>query len=164
MARCIIAGVVAIYLLAVLQTTIGGLLTIHGVAPDLLFVWTVCLGLLSGRVPGALIGFGCGLLEGGISQRWIGALAISKLLSGFGAGILGGKLFKENWAVPGVAAALLTVMNEAAFALVAGATDWARAGHLLLVRVCYHALLAPIFFALIARARRLLIGRREELA
>jgi rod shape-determining protein MreD len=164
MARCIVAGVIATYLLAVFQTTIGELMMIRGVTPDLLFVWTVCLGLLSGRTAGALIGFGCGLLEGGLTQQWIGAFAISKALSGFGAGVLGAKLFKENWAVPSVAAALLTVANESVFVLVSSSDGWPRAGHLILVRSLYHAALAPIIFALTLRARRLLVGRREELA
>ena len=164
MSRCIIAGVIVTYLLAVLQTTLGGFLAIRGVAPDLLLVWTICIGLLSGRTAGAVIGFGCGLLEGGLMQTWIGAFAMSKALSGFGAGALATKLFRENWAVPSVSAALLTALNEVVFLLVSRADSWSHAGHIIALRMAYHAVLAPIMFALTIRGRRALVGRREEAA
>jgi rod shape-determining protein MreD len=164
MARCIIAGVAVTYFLAVIQTTIGEFLMIRGVAPDLLLVWAICVGLLSGSSVGALIGFGCGLLEGGLTQMWMGAFAISKALSGFGAGVLATKLFKENWAVPSVAAVVLTLVNEAAFLFVSRAGSGAHAGRIVLVRLIYHAVLAPFMFALTVRGRRALVGRGEELA
>ena len=162
MARCIIAGVIVTYLLAVFQTTVGGICAIRGVSPDLLLVWVICLGLLSGRVPGALIGFACGLLEGGLAQAWIGAFAISKALSGFGAGVLATKLFRENWAVPSLSAAVLTLFNEVTFLLVSRADGWPHAAHIIAVRMAYHAVLAPVVFVLTVRVRRVLLGRREE--
>jgi rod shape-determining protein MreD len=164
MARCIIAGVIITYLLAVLQTSLGGFLAIRGLSPDLLLVWAVCIGLLSGRTAGALVGFGCGMLQGGLTQTWIGAFAISKALSGFSAGVLATKLFKENWAVPSVAAAMLTVLNEGVFLLVSRADTWSHAGRIITLRVAYHAVLAPFAFALTIRARRALVGRRGETA
>ena len=164
MTRCIISGVVVTYLLAVVQTALGGRLAVRGVPPDLLFVWTVVIGLLSGRTAGALAGFGSGLLEGALTQAWIGALAISKTMTGFLAGVLATKLFRENWAVPSLSAVVLTIANEAIFLLVAWQDDWARAGRVVAVRVVYHAALAPVFFAVALRARRALVGRREELA
>jgi rod shape-determining protein MreD len=164
MARCIIAGVIVTYLLAVFQTTLGGVIAIRGVSPDLLLTWTVCLGLLSGRTAGALIGFAGGLLEGSLAQAWIGAFAISKALSGFGAGVLATKLFRENWAVPSVSAAALTLLNELAFLLVSRADGWPHAAHIIVVRMAYHAVLAPILFVLTVRVRRALLGHREEAA
>jgi len=164
MARCIIAGVIVTYLLAVLQTTLGGVFAIRGVSPDLLLIWTICLGLLSGRTPGALIGFACGLLEGGLTQAWIGAFAISKALTGFGAGVLATKLFRENWAVPSVSAAVLTLFNDVTFLLVSRADSWPHAVHVIAMRMAYHAVLAPVLFVLTIRVRRVLLGRREETA
>jgi rod shape-determining protein MreD len=164
MARCVIAGVIVTYLLAVFQTTLGGVCAIRGVSPDLLLIWVVCLGLLSGRTPGALIGFACGLLEGGLTQAWMGAFAISKALSGFGAGVLATKLFRENWAVPSVSAAALTLLNDATFLLVSRADGWPHAVHVIAVRMAYHAALAPILFVLTIRVRRSLLGRHEEAA
>jgi len=164
MARCIIAGVIVTFLLGVLQATLGGPLAGFGVAPDLLFVWAVCIGLLSGRTAGAVIGFGAGLLQGALQQSWIGAFAISKMISGFAAGLLATKMFKENWLVPVVCAALLTVVNEAAFLLISRAGYWAQAGRIIGLRMLYHAGLAPLVFALALWGRRILLGRRGETA
>ena len=74
MTRCIISGLVVTYLLAVAQTALGGRMAVRGVPPDLLFVWTVVIGLLSGRTAGALVGFGGGLLEGSLTQAWTSAM------------------------------------------------------------------------------------------
>lgn len=164
MARCVIAGVIVAYLLAVVQTTLGGPISVYGVAPDLLFLWTVCIGLLGGANVGALNGFGSGLLQGALAQAGIGGLAFGKAISGFAAGLLATKMFKENWLVPAVCAALLTVVNEAGFLAFSRGGSWAQAGRVIGVRVVYHAALAPIAFALVVRGRRLLRGRREEMA
>jgi len=162
MTRCVLAGVVTTYVLAVFQSTLGGRLAVAGVAPDLLFVWTVCIGLLSGAEAGAAVGFGSGFLEGGLQQAWIGALAVSKGASGFTAGLLSTKMFRDNWLVPPISAALLTLLNEAIFLALARGVEWQQAGQIVGVRVAYHALLAPIFFTLVARARRSFLGRHVE--
>jgi rod shape-determining protein MreD len=162
MARCIIAAALVTYALAVFQNALGGLIAIQGVSPDLLFLWTVCMGLLSGHHVGALVGFGCGLLEGGLQQASIGAFAISKTLSGFGAGVMAGKMFRENWLVPIVSAGVLTVVNEGIFLLLSRGADWSQAGRLIGLRALYHAALAPFAFAIVARARRALRGVQEE--
>ncbi len=162
MARCIIAGVAVTYLLAVFQATLGGQLAVAGVSPDLLFVWTVCVGLLSGPRVGALVGFGAGVLEGSLRQSLVAALGLSKGLSGFAAGLLATKMFRENWLVPATSAGLLTLVNEAVFLLLSGHTAWPDTGRLIGGRALYHAALAPFVFALIVRARQALIGQRME--
>lgn len=162
MARCIIAGALVTYALAVFQDTLDESIRIWGVSPDLLFVWTVCMGLLGGRHVGAVVGFGSGLMQGGLQQTGIGAFAISKTISGFAAGLLAAKMFRENWLVPIVSAAFLTVVNEASFMLLSRAGEWSQAGRLIGLRVLYHAALGPLVFGLTIRARRTLLGRREE--
>ena len=162
MARCILAGVVATYVLAVFQSTLGGRLAVGGVSPDLLFVWSVCIGLLSGAEAGAAVGFGSGFLEGGLQQAWTGALAISKGASGFASGLVATKVFRDNWLVPPVSAAVLTLLNEAIFLALARGVEWRQAGEIVGVRMVYHALLAPIFFAVASRARRSLLGQQAE--
>jgi len=164
MARCIIAGILTTYAIAVLQSTIAGRLAVWRVAPDLLFVWTVCVGLLYRAGPGALVGWGSGLLEGALQQRWIGAYAVSKTISGFLAGHLGTKMFKENWLVPLVCAGLLTLVNEAGFLLLSRGGVWPAAGRVVGVRVLYHAALAPFALAAVRRGHRLLMRGREEQA
>jgi rod shape-determining protein MreD len=164
MARRVITAIVITYLLAVLQTTLGHQIAILGVAPDLLFLWTVAVGLLSGSTAGALVGFGSGLLQGGLTQAWVGAFAMSKTISGFSAGWLATKLLREHWAVPSLCAALLTLVNDGIFLLISGAGGGGQPGRTLALRVLYHGALAPIAFALTAQGRRVLLGRREELA
>jgi rod shape-determining protein MreD len=164
MARCIVAGALVTYVVAVLQTTIGGWLTIWGVAPDLLLVWTISIGLLSGQRLGAFVGFASGVTQGALQQGLIAAFAISKTVSGCGAGLLATKMFKENWLVPALCAVALTIANDTTFLLLSRAGDWTDAGRIIGVRAVYHAVLAPPAFALTRSARRALTGRREEVA
>lgn len=163
MARCILAGVIVTYLLAVFQATLGARLSIAGVPPDLLFVWTVCVGLLGGTRAGIVVGFAAGILEGSLRQSAIAALAISKGVSGLAAGLLAMKLFRENWVVPALTGAVLTLANEAVFILVSGGAR-PDAGKLVLGRVLYHAVLTPVAFWLVTRARQALLGTRVEVS
>ncbi len=162
MARCIIAGLLVTYALAVFQTTLGESLALSGVPPDLLFVWTATVGLLSGAHAGALAGFASGVLEGSLKQTWIGAFAISKALSGLAAGFLATKMFRENLLVPALAAAALTALNEGVFLLIARTAPWGDAGRIIGLRALYHALLAPFAFAAAARVRHALVGGPEK--
>lgn len=162
MVRCIIAAALTTYGLAVFQNTLGGAIAIWGVSPDLLFLWAVCMGLVSGRHVGAVVGFASGVMEGGLQHVAIGAFAISRTVSGFGAGLLATKMFRENWLVPIVSAGVLTVVSEVTFVLFSRAGEWPQAGRLIGLRVLYHAVLAPFAYALTNRARRALVGREEE--
>ena len=163
MVRCVAAGIVITYALAVIQTTIGSRLAMAGATPDLLLLWTVCVGLLSGPRAGMLVGFACGGLEGSLLQTLLGPLAISKGLSGFGAGIISTKLFRENWLVPAIAAALLTLGNDAVFlALSSAKPGGVEAARMIGLRMAYHAVLAPLAFAAVSRGRRAIAGARVE--
>lgn len=162
MARCVIAGITVTYLLAVFQATLGSRLAVAGISPDLLFLWTLCLGLLSGPRVGAIVGFASGALEGSLRQHLIAALGMSKGLSGFAAGLLATKMFRENWLVQAISAALVTLLNETVFLLISRQGAWSDAGRLIVGRMIYHALLAPFAFALIARTRDAFLGQRSE--
>lgn len=162
MARCIVAAALVTYAVVVFQNALDDLITAWGVSPDLLLVWTICIGLASGRHAGALVGFACGLMQGGLQQTAIGAFAISKTVSGFASGALAGRMFRENWLVPIVSAVVLTVVNETVFLLLCRSADWSQAPRIIGLRMAYHALLTPIAFALVTRSRRALVGRREE--
>ena len=164
MARCVVAGIIITYLLAVFQTTVGSRLAVAGATPDILLVWTVCIGLLSGPRAGMLVGFASGAIQGSLLQGLIGPLAISKGLSGFGAGLISTRMFRENWLVPAISAALLTLANEAVFlALSPAPGEWVYAARVIGARTVYHAALAPIAFAAVARARQAMLGARAEI-
>lgn len=162
MARCIIVGAIVTYLLALLQATLGGRLAIAGVPPDLALVWVITVGLLDGPIAGAGVGFAVGLLQGALQQSWIGPFGISKMVSGWGSGLVAAKMFRENWLVPMICGILVTLLNEALFLLLSRAGSWSQAGRVIGVRVVYHALLCPIALLLAMRGRRALMGRRRE--
>jgi rod shape-determining protein MreD len=163
MARSAVSAIIVTYALAVVQATVGGQLAVAGVAPDLLLVWTVCIGLLGGPRAGMIAGFACGFLEGSLLQRTIGALAAAKGLSGLAAGLISTRMLREHWLAPAIAAGLLTIANEVVFLALSDRTaGWAYAGRVLGVRTLYHAVLAPVMFAAAARARRELAGDRGD--
>jgi len=163
MARPIIVGLAATYAIAVVQSTVAARLALFGVAPDLLLVWTVCIGLLRGPGSGAVCGWVSGLLQGALEQSWIGAYAIGKTVSGFLAGHLGIRMLKENWLVPMLCAALLTVVNESCFLVFSRSAQlWSAAGRVIAIRVAYHAVLAPFVFAGVERVHRALTRGRWE--
>jgi len=162
MVRGIVIGALVTYMVAVFQSTLSVRMEIRGVSPDLVFVWAVCVGLVSGPSAGALAGCGGGLVEGALAQKLIAAFAISKLMSGFAAGLLAAKMFKEHWLVLVVGGGLLTLVNETIFLLVSRGWGWRQVGHLIEMRVVYHAVLTPLGFALVSRVRRALTGRLGE--
>jgi len=161
MTRCAIIGVVVTFLLAVFQATLGTRLALGGISPDLLFVWSVSIGLIAGPHAGAPTGFGSGILEGALRQSLIAGLAIGKGLSGFAAGIFASKMFRENWIVSALSAALLTLINEGISLAFAGTDEWERVPTLVGGRMLYHAVLTPIVFAIIIRTRSAFIRNHE---
>jgi rod shape-determining protein MreD len=153
MLRTVLIASVATYALAVVQTTLGARLAVWGVPPDLLLLWTIGGGLLGGPQVGAVVGFGSGVLQGALIQSHLGAYAISKLLAGVAAGLLGRRVFRDNWLVPSLAAAALTILHEVLFVLLSR-VDAGSTLRVIGLRVLYHAALAPLGYALIARSRR----------
>jgi len=164
MVRAIIAVAAITYALAVAQTTLGGRIAVWGVSPDLLLVWTVCVGLLAGPEAGAVVGFASGALQGSLEQRLVGALGISKTLSGLAAGLLASRVYRDNWLVPAVGAFGVTVLNETLFLAFSGFVAVHHAGRIIGLRALYHAALAPVLYAFAARAQRALLAPRAPVA
>jgi rod shape-determining protein MreD len=161
MVRCLLAAIVVTYVLAVVQSTVGGRLALWGVSPDLLLVWTISVGLPGGALAGTLTGWGAGLLEGSLQQAWLAPCAISKAVGGLVAGELGARMHKENWLVPAICAAVITFVNEVVFLLLSRTAFSAHAAKVVGVRVCYHAVLAPFGVAAVLRGRRALARQRR---
>jgi rod shape-determining protein MreD len=162
MTRCIILGALATYLVAVLQATLSARFAVLGVPPDLPFLWSVALGILGGPHAGLLAGFGSGVIEGALRQTDIGALAIGRGASGFAAGLIAARMFRENPMVPAIVAAALTLLNEFALAILSHTHNWQHAGRVLGVRIMCHAVLAPVSVIVLGRLSRLLVRRRIE--
>lgn len=79
-------------LLVVLQTTVGRLLSLEGITPDLLVIWIVYLAITEGQARGTVWGFGIGLCIDLLSADFLGLSALTKTLCGF----LGGYFYNEN--------------------------------------------------------------------
>ncbi len=81
-------------LLLVLQTTLIRFMAIESIAPDLLLLWTIIVGIRYGQIAGTTTGFGAGvimdLLSGADGMLGLGAL--TKTVAGF----LAGYFYNEN--------------------------------------------------------------------
>jgi hypothetical protein len=89
----------------------------------------------------------------------IGPLGVSKTLTGLAAGLLAGRVYRENALAPAVCALLLTLLNETLFWLLSGFAHAPHALRIIGVRAIYHALLTPLVYALAARGQRALARR-----
>lgn len=88
------------FLSFILQTTILPQLRFQDVIPDLLLILIIFTGLSFGFRVGGAVGFAAGLLQDMISCRYLGLGALSGFLTGYGAGYLEDKVYKENPFVP----------------------------------------------------------------
>ena len=95
----------------VLQATLVPLIAVQGVRPDLLLLAVVSSGLLLGKEHGVGIGFFAGLLQDLASGNVFGVNVLSKMASGYIAGLLERKVFKENILLPILAIVLATLFN-----------------------------------------------------
>jgi len=96
----------------IFSITIFSQLGIHGVKPDLILILTVVLSFLYGPPRGAFFGMIGGLLEDIFFGHFIGLNILVKMLCGFLAGVLEGKVYPENWWFPGIIVFLLTFIKD----------------------------------------------------
>ena len=99
-----------IFVAALLQVAIVSSLVFAGGAPDLLLVVVVCVGLLRGSVPGAIIGFAGGLLVDLLTIDTLGVTSLVLTLAGFWAGRYGETTGRGRRVAPLVAVGLITVL------------------------------------------------------
>jgi len=93
-------------------------LSIGGVGPDLVLTFIICVGVIAGPETGAATGLLCGIFEAGqLGSEGLGALLVSRLVAGLGAGYLGARVFSANIIAPLLCAAVATLMAEGAYFL-----------------------------------------------
>lgn len=97
----------------ILQATLMPLVTVGGVHPDLLLLVVVSAGLLLGREHGVGMGFFAGLLQDLASGNIFGVSVLSKTATGYLAGLMERKVFKERVLLPLLAVVIATVFNNA---------------------------------------------------
>ena len=153
----LIAASVAIFLIGVFQAGASSWLAIWLAPPDLPLLLTISLGLTCGPVAGMLAGFGSALVQAGLSQSYLLAHALGLIVSGFVAGELSRRFFREHWLVPVASVLILTLMSELLFRLAAPSSG--LSSRWLAIRLLYNTALAWPCFRLTARAREALPAR-----
>jgi rod shape-determining protein MreD len=88
--------IVVFYLDNVLVTS----LPLRGLRPDLTLAFVVSLGVLTGSVPAAAIGFGMGLAADIFFNKIVGLTALTYMLSGAAAGLFYRKFYADNLIIP----------------------------------------------------------------
>ncbi len=92
-----ILSILLFFPLLVIQTTLGPLISIHGVAPDLIIILLVYYSMRTGQVYGTVLGFIYGLFIDLITGTLLGSTMISKTIAGFIAGYFSGETKRDNY-------------------------------------------------------------------
>ncbi|GAV21670.1 rod shape-determining protein MreD [Carboxydothermus pertinax] len=95
-----------------ISETVFSRLAVNGIKPDLILILTVILSFLYGPPRGAFFGMLGGLVEDLYSGRFVGLNTLVKMITGFLAGVLEGKVYPENWWFPGVIVFVLTFIKD----------------------------------------------------
>ncbi len=110
----IIFYIVWLFLLTILQPTLGRSIEIWGIAPNLFLCFVVLAGFLRGKMEGAICGCVFGLMYDILIGRMIGVNSLIYLYIGFGAGILSEHFFgggkRVTAAIATVAATIVSAM------------------------------------------------------
>ena len=149
-----------------IQATLLPLVAVGGVKPDLLLLVVVSSGLLLGREHGVGMGFFAGLLQDLASGNIFGANVLSKMATGFVAGSMERKVFKENVLLPVLAVMAATVFNGAVMlavmAILGMGVEWsASLAHTLFVTGYNVVLAIPVHQAVYRLARSELADKSE---
>ncbi len=83
-------------LIFTIQTTVLRYISIAGVTPDIILIFTVYAGLRQGKEKGITTGFILGLIQDSLSAGIMGVNALSKGLLGFIVGDIREKIMSEN--------------------------------------------------------------------
>lgn len=102
-----------VFVAALLQVVIVSSLVIAGGAPDLLLVVVVALGLLRGSTPGAVLGFGGGIVVDLVTLGTLGVTSLILTLAGFWAGRYGETTGRDRRFAPVIAVGTITVLAGA---------------------------------------------------
>jgi rod shape-determining protein MreD len=110
--------------LAIVQTTLGSLVSLFGVAPELVLIAVVCCGLLRGSQHGAVWG-----ALGGLSLDLLsGAPAVMHMIVLAGIGVVAGlghlSPFQSRFVLPLVMITTATLLYDAASALILWLASW----------------------------------------
>jgi rod shape-determining protein MreD len=84
------------------------------VIPDFLLISTVCIAFLWDEKKGALLGFAVGLIQDILFSPAIGYFALTKMLIGYLAGLMGKAIYREQIIAPVFLTFMFTFFHEGA--------------------------------------------------
>lgn len=99
-----------VFVAAMLQTVLVASLVIGGGAPSLLLIVVISVGLLRGAVPGAVAGFGGGIVVDLATLDTLGVTSLVLTLAGFWAGRYGETTRRGRRLAPVLAVAVITAL------------------------------------------------------
>ena len=153
----------AIFVAAVVQTSVLNGIEIGGGTPDLLLVTLVSVALLRGSMYGAAAGFFAGLLVDTALMETLGLTSLLLTVAGYWIGRYGETTGRDRAHAPLVATVAATVFVEVGGytldSLLGGAVDMRSVLLALPAAVIWNALLAYPVFALVRR----LVGSTERI-
>ncbi len=106
-------GLAVVFVAALVQVVIVSSILIGGGAPDLLLVVVVCLGLLRGSIPGAVLGFAGGVVVDVVTLGTLGVTSLVLTLAGFWAGRYGETTGRGRSFAPVIAVGSITLLAGA---------------------------------------------------
>lgn len=96
-----------------LQAVILPMIFTAGTKPDVILIIVVACGLLAGKERAVGIGFFAGLLQDFASGNIFGLNTLSKMATGYAAGLAERKIFKESVVLPVLAIIIAAFFNSA---------------------------------------------------
>jgi rod shape-determining protein MreD len=154
---------VLIFVVILVQTTVGADLRVAGVAPDLMVLIAICAGMAGGAEPGAWVGFWSGVVaDQFLTSTPVGLSALTFCLVGAAVGALReGVLQARRLLIPAAAFAgtVAAVLMFVAIGDVLGQSQLLDAGRSWLIRV---ALIEALWSAVLAIPMALLYSRAAK--
>ncbi len=124
-------------------------LTILGAKPDLILVVLIAYALAEDLIFGAMLGFVAGLIHGSVVGLNMGSFILTRTITGFLAGIVTTRLFSENYFVPVISAAWLTLVCEGLFILANPRIGLFAAARMLIGECIYNAIFTLIIYCVL---------------
>lgn len=136
--------------------------------PDIFLVMVVSLGFILDERRGAIIGLCAGLLQDVIFSSALGFFALAKMILGYGAGLLGRELYREQLLAPVLLVFVATLTHEFILYFLVSQfmgfglpVEWSL-GRLFIPKAFYNMaltlLIYPLFFRFYHRKRKLKSG------
>ncbi len=149
----------ALLVAVLLQAGLAPYLTIFGVTPNFLLLFTVTIALVAGPREGAVSGFAAGLLFDLLGSGAVGPMALVLAVTGYLAGLMHEQMFAEGWLLPLTVLFVASLGSEIAYGLLndllgAGGSFWLTFATKMLPAAIYNTALALLIYPWLARFLR----------